>query len=157
MDILTKDNIKVTVKVLRWAIGVIVASGGTMLGVWEGYSKPQMIRLIEQNNVRQDSIRNLESGSFRGEWAVYLDVPKQKVTYTLYTKLDSLTRFMYEAQKYHDPLDLLSSITPIYAYLDANGEEWQWMPDGRSYRVNYDSDGTRWVVYHGHRRNLSAL
>lgn len=156
MKLITKENTALVIKYLKQlALGF---SGGAVLLVsgWKFVTEPQLLKMIEDNNIKQDSIHNIKSGSFRSEWAVYLEVPNERVTFTLYTKLDSLTRFMYEAKKYEDVLSASLNIVPLYPFLDENGDEWQRMPDLRAYRVNYEN-GVRWIVYHGHRQNLGGF
>lgn len=151
--LITKDNITLAFKVLKQLTVGLIAGSAMFIGLWKGVTEPQLKEMIEENNIKRDSIYNATSGSFRSDLGVLLKVPKELVSLTIYAHIDSTRRFMVEAGKYEDFLERFSTIKLLSPYLDINGDEWQPMLDGRDYRVNYDN-GQRWIVYHGHRVDL---
>lgn len=152
-NLITKENISLVFKVLKQLVIGAVAGSAMFIGLWKGVTEPQLEQMIEDNNIKMDSIHNATSSSFRSELSILFKVPKEVVSLTIYAHVDSSRRFMIEASKYQDFLERFSSIKLLSAYLDEHGDEWQPMLDGRDYRVNYDN-GQRWIVYHGHRVDL---
>ena len=132
--------------ILSLVIGII-SGGGSVLGVWELYSKPQMKDMIEANNNDRDSIRKTQSGSFRDELGILLEVPKEMVSVSIYMRFDSLSKFMREAKRYEDFLVRESKLWRVGTFADENGDKFWAGWDWRDHPIVDYENGRPWVIY----------
>ena len=143
--------------VIKGAISGIIFGGSTMLGVWEGYSKPQMYEIVDTEIEKYAIEEEKKKESFRGGLSKKWKIEKEDVVDHLCYTLDSLTTFMHEAGKYQEYLEERIKISPIEYFIDLESGEQYWRgPDLQIHRLAWE-DGQCWVIYHSSRKNLKGF
>lgn len=145
---------------LKWILSqvkmytlTVLAAGGTVWGVaeiyLETYVRDTAIEVIEDKNGNK---------SFREILGEQLQIPTDLVPYHLtrkLTELDSLIKDIRNFEEEYLPyLERQTEITPIYRFIDSEGQEWWMGPDGYPHGVMYDEDGRAWCVYHNSKRYI---
>jgi len=133
-------------------ISTITVVGGGMWYVIENYLDTYVAdkvhSIIDEKNGKQ---------SFREILGEQMNVPTDVVPYHITKKMEALDSLIKDIKKFEEEylpyLEFQMSITPIYRYIDENGQEWWSGPDGRGHGVVYDN-GDAWCVYHGERYDL---
>ena len=142
--------------IIKGAIAGIIFGGGTMLGIWEGYSKPQMYDIVDEEIEKYAVEEEKKKESFRGGLAKELGIEKEDVIDYVVAELDTAQRFINEAQKFRPYLERESSVFRIGYYIELeNGEQGWYGPDLQPHRLAWE-EGKPWVIYHGHRKDLNG-